>query len=245
MPRFYVPEPCMEGDLIRIRGNEARHIRTVLRLKPGDRLSVFDGSSKEYEGKIVKTEGSDLLVQVETHSIHEEESGPAITLAQSLLKGNKMDWVIQKATELGATEIIPFISSRTIPRLAASKEKSRQERWKRISVEACKQCGRSVLPKLSSVLEYSRMLRIPTEKTLRLFLWERSGMGLKEVITATKERQDVFFVVGPEGGWSDEEAQEASMAGFIPITLGRRILRAETVGLCILGILQYELGGLE
>lgn len=242
MPRFYVPEIQMEGDLVRIQGSEAKHIRTVLRLKPGDRLSLFDGSSRAYEGTIVKVDRSDLLVRIETAVRPKDERSLTITFAQSLLKGDKMDWVIQKATELGASEVIPFRSSRTVPFLDPAKAKDRQSRWERIVVEACKQCGRTKLPKVSPVLDYPQMLRTPSKTALRLFLWEKEGRRLKEVMTQVGGRRNVFFVVGPEGGWTDQEAKEATTAGFIPITLGRRTLRAETVGLSLLSILQYELG---
>lgn len=242
MPRFYVPEPRVEGDLIRVTGNEAKHIRTVLRLKTGDRLSIFDGSSKEYEGTIVKADRSDVLVRIETILRPREAFGLAITLAQSLLKGDKMDWVIQKATELGASELIPFFSSRTVPLLEPSKAKDRHKRWRRIAVEASKQCGRTLLPRVSPLLDYHQVLRVPSRNALRLFLWEKKGAKLKEVLTGMGERENIFVVVGPEGGWADQEAEEAIGVGFIPITLGRRTLRAETVGLSVLSILQYELG---
>ena len=153
-----------------------------------------------------------------------------------------MDYLIQKATELGVQEIIPFLSSRSVPLLEKSKRLKRHHRWERIAVEASKQCGRGVVPKIESLQDYSEMLRTASPNTLRLILWEREGTKLKEILERSKERKKIFFIIGPEGGFSQEEVEEAKRAGFIPVTLGRRILRAETASLCFLSILQYEQG---
>lgn len=244
MPRFYVPQAQIEKGLLKVEGSEVRHIRRVLRLKVGDRLVLFDGSAKEYEGIIVEESPSSVVMKVENILSPAKESPLEITLAQSLLKGEKMEYLIQKATELGIKKIIPFFSSRSVPLLDKSKRLRRYHRWEKIAIEACKQCGRIAVPKVEPLQNYSEMLGMAPSEALRLILWEKEGQGLKEVLDGSKGKTEIFFVVGPEGGMSDEEVGEAQKAGFIPITLGKRILRSETAGLCLLSVLQYEWGDL-
>ena len=242
MPRFYVPNPSIQDELLKIEGEEVKHIRKVLRLKAGDKIIVFNGLGKEYEGTILEEKPSSVLVKVQNIFFPPKDSPLEVTLAQSLLKGEKMDFLIQKATELGVKEIIPFFSSRSVPLLERSRRLQRHRRWERIAVEASKQCGRAVVPKIESLKDYSEMLQIASPDGLRLILWERDGIKLKEVLETSEERMKIFFVVGPEGGFSKEEVDEAEKSGFIPVILGRRVLRAETASLCLLSILQYQRG---
>ena len=242
MPRFYVPNPSIQGELLKVEGKEVKHIRKVLRLKAGDKIIVFNGLGKEYEGTILEEKPSSVLVKVQNIFISQKDSSLEVTLAQSLLKGEKMDFLIQKATELGVKEIIPFFSSRSVPLLERSGRLQRHRRWERIAVEASKQCGRGLVPKIESLKEYSEMLQIASPDGLRLILWERDGIKLKEVLETPEGRMKIFFVVGPEGGFSQEEVDEAAKSGFIPVILGRRVLRAETASLCLLSILQYQRG---
>jgi 16S rRNA (uracil1498-N3)-methyltransferase len=244
MARFYVPQPQIENGILRIEGGEVRHIRKVLRLKAGDEVTVFDGDAKEYHGTIVESQPSTIAVKVRDLSLSKKESSLGITLAQSLLKGEKMDLVVQKATELGISEIVPFYSSRSVPILERSKRAERHHRWERIAVEASKQCGRGVLPGIRPIQSYMEMLQSPMPDSLRLILWEKEGMGLKELFGEHTEKQKVFFVVGPEGGFSREEVEHAKTNTFIPIHLGNWILRSETASLSLLSILQYEWGDL-
>jgi len=242
MPRFYVPAPHIENDLLKIKGNEAKHIRRVLRLKAGDEIIVFDGLGKEYEGKIVEEGPSSVVMKVQNFFFSKRESPLEITLAQSLLKGEKMDTLIQKATELGVKEIIPFLSSRSVPFLDKSGRLKRHYRWERIAIEASKQCGRGVIPKIEPLQDYSEMLQTAPSNSLRLILWEREGIKLKEVLERSIEKTKIWFIIGPEGGFSQEEVEEAKRTGFITVTFGERILRAETASLCFLSILQYDRG---
>jgi len=242
MARFYVPQPRLEKGLLKMEGEEVKHIRKVLRLKEGDEITVFDGLGKEFEGTIVEERLSSVVIRVNSVSSSKTDSLLEVTLAQSLLKGEKMDYLIQKATELGVKEIIPFLSSRSVPLLEKSKSQKRHHRWERIAIEASKQCGRGVVPRIEFLQDYSEMLAKASPNALRLILWEREGIRLKEILERSKEKKKIFFVIGPEGGFSQGEVDEAKEAGFIAVTLGRRILRAETASLCLLSILQYEKG---
>src|SRR4030043_454309 len=242
MPRFYVPQPQIKNEMLRIEGDEVRHIRRVLRLKAGDEIIVFDGSGKEYEGTIVEERPFSVVIRIQNIFSSKRESHLEITLAQSLLKGEKMDYLIQKATELGVKEIVPFFSSRSVPLLEKSGRLKRHHRWERIAIEASKQCGRGVVPKIEPLQGYSEMLQSVSPDSLRLILWEREGTNLKEVLGKSIGKKEVFFIIGPEGGFSQEEIEEANKAEFLRVTLGRRILRAETASLCFLSILQYDWG---
>jgi 16S rRNA (uracil1498-N3)-methyltransferase len=242
MPRFYLPQPRIEKGMLKIEGDEVRHIRKVLRLKRGDEIVVFNGSGKEYGGTIVEEGPSSVVITIQNIFSSKTESQLEITLAQSLLKGDKMDYLIQKATELGVKEIIPFFSSRSVPLLEKSRRLKRYYRWERIAVEASKQCGRGVVLKIEPLQDYSEILRTASPDSLRLILWEREGVRLKEALERSKEKTKIFFIIGPEGGLSEEEVDQATRNGFTPVTLGRRILRSETASLCLVSILQYEWG---
>ena len=242
MARFYVPHPQIENGILRIEGNEVRHIRKVLRLREGDGVFVFDGSGREYEGTIVEEGPFSVSILVQTIFSSEKESTLEITLAQSLLKGEKMDYLVQKATELGVKRIVPFISSRSIPLLEKSKRLERRRRWEKIAIEASKQCGRGVLPKIDPLKDYPQILETVPMESLKLILWEKGGEKLKGILKKLERESRIFFIVGPEGGLSEEEVEEAKKGGFVPVTLGERILRSETASLCLVSILQYEWG---
>jgi 16S rRNA (uracil1498-N3)-methyltransferase len=242
MARFYVPQPRIQNGMLKIEGDEVKHIRKVLRLRAGDEIVVFDGLGKELKGTIVKEGLSSVVIRIQNIFSTKRDSPLEVTLAQSLLKGEKMDYLIQKATELGVKEIIPFFSSRSVPLLEKSRRLKRHHRWERIGVEASKQCGRGSVPKIGPLQNYSDMLQVASKEDLRLILWERGGIGLKEILERSKERRKVFFIIGPEGGFNQQEIDEAKRVGFTPVALGRRILRAETASLCFLSILQYERG---
>jgi 16S rRNA (uracil1498-N3)-methyltransferase len=242
MPRFYIPNPHIQNGFLKIEGDEVKHIRKVLRLKAGDEILVFDGLGKEFEGTIVEEGRSSVMVKIQSIFSSKGDSSLEVTLAQSLLKGEKMDYLIQKATELGVKEIIPFFSSRSVLLLEKSRRLKRHQRWKKIAIEASKQCGRGVVPKIESLQDYSGMLRAASTDHLRLILWERDGIKLKEALERSGGKTKIFFVVGPEGGFSQDEVDKAKRTGFVAVTLGRRILRAETASLCLLSILQYEWG---
>ena len=188
MSRFYVPQPQIEKGMLKIEGDEVKHIRRVLRLKAGDEIIVFDGLGKEYEGTIVEEGPSSVMIKIQNIFFSKRDSPLEITLAQSLLKGEKMDYLIQKATELGVKEIIPFFSSRSVPLLEKSGRLKRHHRWEKISIEASKQCGRGVVPKIEPLQDYSEMLQIASPGSLRLILWEREGIKLKEVLERSKEK---------------------------------------------------------
>jgi len=242
MARSYVSQPRIENGILRVEGDEVRHIRRVLRLRAGDEIVVFNGLGKEYEGKIVEEGASSVVIMIQNILSSKKESPLEITLAQSLLKGEKMDYLIQKATELGVKGILPFFSSRSVPLLEKSRRLRRYHRWEKIAIEASKQCGRGVIPRIEPLQDYYEMLQNISGDFLRLILWEKEGARLKGLLEGSKDKRKIFFIVGPEGGLSHEEVELAKEKGFIPVTLGKRVLRSETASLCALSILQYAWG---
>jgi len=242
--RIYHPHTLERDTSLELGEEDLRYLKSVLRLKEGDKLVLFDGMGSEYGTRIEEFCGHTVSLKVfDKRSIPFPDSG--ITLAQSLPKGTKMDFIIQKATELGVSRIIPFVSSRSIPRLTREKAAAKHKRWKKISIEASKQCGRTKIPELSELSGFEAMLDLPSDDALRIILWEAEAeRGLKVILRDSKDRgiRDFFIIVGPEGGFSWQEIDTSVRQGFVTASLGRNILRVETASLAILSILQYELG---
>lgn len=244
VPRIYHPQDLEEGITIQLEEDYRVYLRDVLRLSEGDELTLFDGVGHEYRAVIRRF--TPAIVHLEV-IMKEDIKLPEtrITLAQSLPKGEKMKFIIQKTTELGASRIIPFISSRSIPRLTGDRAAGKAARWRKIAVEASRQCGRADVPEVNEIASFGEMLRAVDEDALRIILWEgEERQGLREILIDERHaRADSFCVaVGPEGGFSWEEIEQARRSGFISASLGKLILRTETAPLAVLAILQYEKG---
>ena len=243
MSRFYVQTPRKMEDRIEISGAEARHIQRVLRLTVGDEIVLFDGTGKEYWGTIEGRRLHRITVKIGRITTPRRESPIDVILGQGLLKGDKMDYVFQKTTEMGVSAIFPFISSRTIPILGGKGAERRWNRWQRIVVESAKQCGRVIPPRVEGIRHYGSMLEGPFYGFVKLILWEKEERSLKERMRRIDRNSRKFLLlVGPEGGFSEAEISAAEDRGFVPVGLGPRILRSETAGVAMLSILQYEFG---
>jgi 16S rRNA (uracil1498-N3)-methyltransferase len=245
MSRFYVETPQWRGERVEITGAEARHIQKVLRLKEGDEIALFDGKAVEYWGTIETQRHQRITVKILRTNNPRRESPIEIMLGQGLLKGDKMDYVFQKSTEMGVSAIFPFISSRTIPTAGGERAERRLNRWKRIVVESAKQCGRVISPRVEGIRHFTSMLDVPFHGVVKLILWEKEERPLKERMREIDKNSGKFlFLVGPEGGFCEGEISAAQAKGFIPAGLGPRILRSETVAVAMLSILQYDFGDL-
>jgi len=245
MSRFYVETPHWKGERIEISGAEARHIQRVLRLKEGDEIALFDGKGKEYWGTIETQRHHRTTVKIVRTTTPRRESPIEVILGQGLLKGDKMDYVFQKTTEMGVSAIFPFISSRTIPIVGGERAERRWNRWKRIVVESAKQCGRVIPPRVEGIRHFTSILEVSFHDVVKLILWEKEERFLKERMRGVdKNSRKFLFLVGPEGGFCEGEISAAQARGFIPAGLGARILRSETVAVAMLSILQYEFGDL-
>jgi 16S rRNA (uracil1498-N3)-methyltransferase len=242
MPRIYIPPERIGDEGISLQSREVRYILAVLRLGPGDEVTVFDGEGREYRTALFDDYEGGVYLSIQEELNPERESPVRITLGQGLLKGEKMKFVIQKATELGVDRIIPLVSSRSIPLVEGERETLRIERWRRITQEAAKQCGRTVVPDVTQIHELGDFLS--QGEGTRMILWEGESTPLREVIEKIDPKRGITLLIGPEGGFSEEEVSTAQGSGFLVAGLGQRILRAETASLSVLSILQHRFGDL-
>ena len=256
IPRIYVPIPHVVSapsvipaeagihDAIELGKDHLRYVKFVLRMKKGDHLTLFDGTGWEYETVIKQISADGIAVDVIHKRLAPEET-LHITIMQSLPKANKMDFIVQKATELGAHRMVPFHSSRSVPRLSTEKAASRIARWQSIAVEAARQCRRADVPEITGMVSFEEALSLAGQETLKLIFWEEeSGRGVKQVLRDNRHDgiRDLSVVIGPEGGFTKEEVADAAGKGFLSVSLGRQVLKVETAVLTILSIIQYEKG---
>jgi 16S rRNA (uracil1498-N3)-methyltransferase len=242
LTRIHVEGPLASGKRIRLEGHAASHVTRVLRLRVGAQLTLFDGNGGEYDGSIDKAHGGEVTVAIGEHHAIERESPLAVTLAQGVSRGERMDLVVQKATELGVTRLAPVLTERSVVRLTAQQSDRKMNHWRAITVAACEQCGRNRLPAVAPPVTLAEFLREAAGAApagARLLLSpEGSGTlaGLRRPMDA------VTVLIGPEGGLTDEEEQAAVKAGFAAVRLGPRVLRTETAAIAALTLLQRELG---
>jgi 16S rRNA (uracil1498-N3)-methyltransferase len=249
--RFYAPPNSFADKSVALSPEESRHLREVLRLREGDEVFVFDGEGREFSclvsdaGRGNSSARLDVREEVTPAS---PESPLALTLAVGLLKGEKFDLVVQKATELGVHEIVPVMTARSDVRLRdAGDGEKKVARWQRLALEACKQSGRARIPRIHSPVEFSELLkRHSASEEMRLMFSERDGNGLVAISGGLAQRPSVMTaLVGPEGGWDDDEISLAAKSGWSVVTLGGRIVRAETAAITIVALLQHLFGDLR
>ena len=242
MPRFFIRQTQIDNDKLTLVGDDAHHIARSLRMAVGDRVTVCDMQGKEYSCKIDGFD-DDRQVFLAVESVKDPENEPPlrIRLFQALPKGDKLDTVIQKAVECGASEIIPFESERCVVRVKPEAEARKTERRQRIAEEAAKQCGRSVLPTVRETVGFSQMLEMIKEDELCLFCYEGDGTEPLGLVLKDKlgDKTDISVVIGSEGGFSLKEAESIRCAGASAVGLGRRILRTETASGFVLACLVY------
>jgi len=241
--RFLITESDIQGGRAVLTGESYRHAVRVLRLRQGDRLRVFTEVGQEWEGRVALV-GRDRL-EVELESEYPAERAPRLqlVLAQALGKGEKMDLVVQKGTELGLAGIIPLLTARTVPR-PETEAAQRLERWRRIARAACAQSGRRRPPAVHAPETVSELAARCRHFEACLVGWEEADLGLKAAVRALGAPRRVLAVVGPEGGWQPDEVYALRAAGAVPVRLGPRILRTETAGIALAAVLMYELGDL-
>jgi len=245
MRRFFVQPELLRSSCATISGELSRHISTVLRLKPGTSIILADGCGHEAIALLNDIGKEGVTVDLQPfYAVSAAEGSLPVTLCQGLPKGEKMDLILQKATELGVSRIVPFNADRSVARLEGDRLGKRVGRWEKIVQESCRQSGRSRIPSVSFCWDLRELLRVE-EGCLKLLLWEgEKEQGLRETIKNIKKPESVSIIIGPEGGLTAEEAAKAEKAGYIPVTLGSRILRTETAGLAVVAILQYVWGDL-
>ena len=250
--RFYAPPAAFSADrrTVELGKEEVRHLRDVLRLEPGAEVYVFDGEGREFKCAIEEYERdfAGLRVMAEASPAN-PESQLELTLGVALLKGEKFDLVVQKVTELGVSRILPVITQRADVRFRDNADAGKRvARWQRIALEAAKQSGRARVPEIAAPISFTELIGspTPTNNAHLLMFAERDGKPLAETIKELSGVPSPFIVlVGSEGGWTDEEIVQARAAGGRIVTLGGRILRAETAAIAVVVLLQHLLGDLN
>lgn len=240
MPRIYCPIPLEKGKTLHLPPMAYRHLVAVLRLSLNDRVRLFNGEGGEYEAKLVVLTKKSASVEINDYFLEDKESPCHIHLLAAVGRGEKMDWVLQKATELGVHKITPVITERTNVQLSLERAAQRMVHWQGVIASACEQCGRNRLPELQAVTSFGAV--IAQVEGTRFILSPEEGAHLTAALPTTKQK--VSVAVGPEGGYSAAELQAAIAAGFQPISLGPRILRTETAAITIVALLQQRLGDL-
>lgn len=246
MQRYFVTPEQIVDNTVRIQGSDVHHMYNVMRYRVGDEVICCDGKGMDHRVKISMIRNQEIELQIQESVISQGEPQVQITLAQSLPKGDKWDWILQKSTELGAYRFLPFTSLYTIVKIASHKSTKKQERWQRIVKEAAEQSHRGHVPIVENLSTWSEILQAIQTAPLALIAYEKGGQTLSNVLANHKEGASILVLIGPEGGFAEEEVADAVAAGAIPITLGKRIMRTETASLATLSCILYaknELGG--
>lgn len=248
MHRFIVDPKSIHNGHLRIYGDDLKHLRKVLRLGPGDSINVFDGTGKEFEAKLLSVDKTCALAEITASFQTEAEPEINLTLFQGLLKGEKMDLIIQKGVELGVRSIIPVITDRTVVQVDNNKSEKKALRWSKIAREASKQCRRAMVPHISEPISFDEAISESKRYEAALLLYENeSKKCLKETLKCynINKIKEIALFVGPEGGFTPHEIEKYTNSGFHVAGLGRRILRAETAAISVISIIMYEMGELN
>jgi len=228
--RFFVPKDQIPV----ISGTDVHHIKDVLRMQPGDGLTLLDGEGTVYECKI-KTLGTD---KIDCEIVHEhkenKKSTISVTVAQALPFAKKMNLIVQKLTELGAKKIIPLATERSVGKVI------KKENWEKIAKEAAQQCGRRDIPKIDDLTQFDHLIKNPDQYDLKIVPWELEKNKTLKSVLSSKSPKNILIVIGPEAGLSRKEVEEAKKQGFVSVSLGDKILRTETAGMAILSMLLYQ-----
>ncbi len=241
MRYFFIDSLEPKDAVFSITGPDARHIRTVLRLKPGDKIGLFDGKGLECEAEIVELSPGKVIASLVRSFLSTAESPIQITVAQGFLKERKMDGLVRQLSELGITKWMPFIAERSVPMPDKKQLQSRTKRWEKIAREAVKQCRRGRIMTIGDTVSFSQVLSLGRACDLKIVFWE-DELHPHQPVNTKGCIQTVFALIGPEGGFTQKEIEKAKEHGFVTAGLGPRILRAETATLAASVLLQYLFG---
>ena len=249
MARFYCPTPLTHGQSLALPATAARHVQ-VLRLQPGQTITLFNGQGGEYSATVTHMGRSDVHVQVGAHEAMEREAPTAVQLVVGMPANERMDWLVEKATELGVQRITPVMTERSVVRLQGERAEKKQAHWQAIAISACEQCGRNRVPRIDVPVPWSHglsalqqthaststptfcaVMSLQGDTQALSLAWRANSLGMANAPAP------VVLLTGPEGGLSDAEDAAARQAGFVPVNLGERVLRAETAALAALAYL--------
>lgn len=245
--RYFFLENLKAPDLLSkvfIGGSDARHIKNVLRLEPGDIIGLFDGKGAEYKAKITAFHKTGVEVSIIGQFQKKTGSELQIIVAQALLKDRKMEGLIRQLTELGVSTYLPFISQRSVSRPEGKRQILRAERWRKIAKESLKQCRRAQVLNIENIVTFEGMLNFSVDSDLKIAFWEEAAESMQSAVHLKDRRKvkKIFAILGPEGGFASEEMDIAREVGFVMASLGPRILRSETAAVAACTILQYLFG---
>src|SRR3984885_12228159 len=241
LTRVFIETELQSGQRLTVEGSAGNHIVRVLRLRVGDTLTLFNGHGGEYGGRIEEMPRHTLQVTVIEHRNDERESPFHLTLAQGISRGERMDWVVQKATELGVSRIAPLFTERSMIRLDEKQAARKVQHWRAIAIAACEQSGRNQLPEIATPTGLYDMLEQRTRSGTALLLSPGAALRIADVPAA---EAGATVLIGPEGGLAEVEQETALRSGFTPVRLGPRVLRTETAAVCALTLLQQKFGDL-
>ena len=237
MTRFHCPDVSAIGQQIALPAQAAHHASRVLRMSAGDELQLFNGLGREFSAKILRMTKSEVVAVTMADIANDVESNLRVVLAQGISSGERMDFTLQKAVELGVTGIQPISAERSVVRLSGERQEKRRQHWQSVVISACEQCGRSFVPQVADVMGLPEWLASYATPGIRLVLSPAAEHGLREMTRPT-ETDSITLLVGPEGGLSESEIKAAYQAKFQAMRLGSRILRTETAALAALAALQ-------
>ncbi len=240
MSRFFVQKSAIKGKNIMVDGEEAHHILDVMRLKELDKVVTFDGTGMEYVGFIKEIKRKNLVIEIVETRTPSNKGSSKVTLIQAIPKKDKMDYIAEKATELGVFSIVPVATKRTIPDWDEAKRNANVERWRKIAQEASKQCGRSDIPEIDGIVDFTESVRGANKYDLALIAaLSDEAVPIKDILRDFKGGR-VAIAIGPEGDFTPDEIKLARESGFKLVSLGPRVLKSDTAGLAMLAILNYE-----
>jgi 16S rRNA (uracil1498-N3)-methyltransferase len=244
MRRFFIEPAALQKPVVAIEGSEVRHIKNVLRLKPGDQIRVFDGEGFEYDASIQRFFTDRVEIKIRRKFPGGKESPVQIAVAQALLKEKKMDRLLRHLCELGMTQWVPFICGRSVSKPGQKRLSARVQRWTKIVKESCKQCQRSKLPDIIKTLTFEDVLDYGSACDLKIVFYENESATLKSLMAPNPPAipRKILLILGPEGGFSDQEIENARSAGCVVAGLGSRILRAETAAIAACTLMQFLYG---
>jgi 16S rRNA (uracil1498-N3)-methyltransferase len=237
--RVFLDAPLNTGSRATLTGSAAGHVVRVLRLKPGEPLTLFNGTGQEFVGTVLAARADAVTVAVGAAHAVDRESPLPLVLVQGVSRSERMDLTVQKATELGVTRLVPVLTERSVVKLDAAQAARKLAHWRAIAIAACEQSGRNRPPEVQAAVAYRDFIRAPPEVPTRLLLSPQASMRMADL---PRPPAGVMVLIGPEGGLSAPEQEQARAAGFIGVRLGPRVLRTETAALAALTLLQREFG---
>jgi 16S rRNA (uracil1498-N3)-methyltransferase len=241
MRTFFIEPSCISGNLAHIKGTEATHLSKVLRVSLGQKIELFDGTGRVHSAEIIDISKKHIkaLISTTRNSVNKP---PFLHIGQAVIKKKQMDLVIQKCTELGIESFQPFISGHCSPTYNPG---TQEDRWQKIALEACKQCKRPAPPQINQVTDFNSLLTNSHKYEHKIILWEKEQNNNLQPFPPNAAPNSVYLLVGPEGGFTEQEICQAKSSGFKTVSLGHRILRAETAAIAATTLFQYLLGNMN